>query len=396
MRTFITLVVIIVVVVGGVGLYLHLTTPHETAGVRFPLTSAERSMIASAPASAESFVYVPRAAALQSKLEGNLITRDVMAEWTSSRTMPRRWMLGNADLLAWQTGKTTRYLLHLDPIRAVLVRIYLMANGDNGGTILINAPTELPIAAADVATIESLAAKLPAGDALVVQRSSSRGAFPPIARPAVSSVGITEMEINITSRAKGSPGSAGVPLNARFARGAILSASFASAPALFNDLNRLFGSKVSDIVKDGGSISIYDVDTRKLLPRPLGVITLPAVGDRRPAAGLLAKAGGRTAEKDGELVIAFDDSIDTYTKDAIDASAIPGGRWAARIDAQRMAPILDDLREHVGLRIASPRLFRAARDLERWTASLRKAKTIEASDSTDGSEDELKVRITAK
>lgn len=394
-RTIVTLIVILAVIAGAIALFLYVTTPHETAAVTFPLSGEARAMIASAPASADAFAYIPRAAALQSKLNANPITRGVIASWSSTRALPRPWMIGGADLLMWQTGKETRYLLRLDPVRAALVRAYLMATGGSGPAILINASSEPPIAPDELARIESLAATLPAADAIVVQRSGARGAFPPIPRPAVSSVAVTPADIVVTSHAFAAAGRGG-PLNARLAKGALISASFASMPRLFEDLNRLFGRRVSDLVGDGGSIAIYDIDTGKLLPRPLGVIALPATGDRRPATELLDKLGARTAERDGELLVAFDDSIDTYQKDTIDASTVPNGRWAVRLDPPRLAPILGQLEHNIGLRIASPRLFRGARDLERWIGSLERAKTIDAVDLSDGTTEELKVRITAK
>lgn len=392
MRRFLTVVVFIAVVVGAVALYLYLTTPHETAGVSFPLSASAHSLVAVVPASAEAFAYIPRAAALQSTLAANPVTHDVVTSWGAERTMPHAWMVGGADLLAWQSGKRTRYLLRLDPVRATLVRLYLMVNGDVGGTILINAPTEQPIGADEVAAIEALAAKLPAGDALVVQRSNARGAFPPIGRPAVSSVRVTPAEIDITSRAVARQPPATAPLHAHFAQGALLSASFASMPAIFNDLNRLFGKKVSDLVANGGSIALYDVRTSTLLPSPKAVLALPTTADHSQ----LTQIGARTAEKDGELIVSFDDTIDIYMKDAVDSSAVPAGRWAVRIDAQRLAPILEKIKDNVGLRIASPRLFRAARDLERWTSGVQQAKSIDATETADGAADELKVHITAK
>jgi hypothetical protein len=393
MRTFLTVVVILAVLIGGVALYLYFTTPHETAAVSFPLSGTAHAMVASVPASAEAFAYVPRAAALESKLRANPVTRDIIESWSTTRSMPRPWMIGGADLLAWQSGKQTRYLLRLDPVRAALVRVYMNLTGNAGGTVLINAPTENPITADEVAAIEALAAKLPQGDALVVQRSNSRGAYPPIGRPAVSSVEVTPTDINITSRANGGgqPPPA-VPLQAHYADGALLSASFASMPALFKDLDRMFGKKVSDLVANGGSLTLYDVRTGTLLPSPKAVIGLPTDAD----AEQLTKLGARTARKDGELIVSFDDSIDTYQKDTVRTTAVPGGRWAARIDAARMAPILEKIQDNVGLRIASPRLFRSARDLGRWIGNLREAKMIDATATSDGSVDELKVRVSAK
>ena len=61
-----------------------------------------------------------------------------------------------------------------------------------------------------------------------------------------------------------------------------------------------------------------------------------------------------------------------------------------------MAPIARQLSESIGLRVASPRLFRSARDLERWIGGLERASTIDAADSDDGARETLKVRIAAK
>ena len=147
------------------------------------------------------------------------------------------------------------------------------------------------------------------------------------------------------------------------------------------------------------------VDARKLLPRPLGVIAVPADDARRAAfqeivdrVGVAEAVGvrARTSEKDGQLLLSFDDSIDTYLKDAFEPGRWPAGRWAVRMDAQRMAPIVRQLSESIGLRVAAPRLFRSARDLGRWIGGLERASTIEAADSDEGAYEMLKVRITAK
>src|SRR5712691_873844 len=232
-RTFLTFVLILAVIAGAVALFLYLTTPHETAGVSFPLTPAAHALLADVPASAAAFAYVPHAAALDPKLRRNAITRDIVDSWRSDRALPRPWMIGAADLLVWESGGKTRYLLRLDPIRATIVRVYLMASGDMGGTILINAPQETPIASDELARIEALASKLPAGEALVVQRASSRGAFPPIGRPVASSVSVTDSAITIDCRSAAEVG--GRPprtLDARLARTALLATSFVSPPRM--------------------------------------------------------------------------------------------------------------------------------------------------------------------
>jgi hypothetical protein len=210
--------------------------------------------------------------------------------------------------------------------------------------------------------------------------------------------------IELTSKAQAT-GNGQPATSASFPRGALLTATFTQAPKLVDDLNRLFGTKVSPLLENGGTIAVYDVDARKLLPRPLGVIAVPADDARRAAfneivdRAKVAEAIGvrvRTGEKDGRLLLSFDDSIDTYLKDAFEPARWPANRWALRMDAQRMVPVARQLSESIGLRAASPRLFRSARDLERWIGGLERASTIEAADSDDGAHETLKVRIAAK
>jgi hypothetical protein len=394
-RAFITFLIIIVLIAGGAAIYLAATTPSEPATVRYPLSASDRAILTSVPASAETFAYVPRAAALENKVRRNAVARQLLESWTAERQLPRPWMLGNADLLIWQSGKRTRYLLRLDPVRATIVRVYLMASGDSGDTILINAPSEQTIAAAEIAGLETLAAGLPPGDALVVQRAHARGGFPPIGRPSVSSVAISDSDIVSTSRAASTETQSG-DLKATFARSAMLNAAFTSPPRIVGDLNRLLGGRVSDLFNDGGSLAVYDVDSRKLLPRPLGVFVLPPNEDRRKTVKELESVGARVVDRPEELVVSFDDSIGLYIKDGTDPLSVAGGRWAVRIDPQRLAPVLEQLKDHVGLRIASPRMFRAVRSLRGWIGTLREAKTIDATDSVDGQLEELKVRISTK
>ncbi|HMC23637.1 MAG TPA: hypothetical protein VKL19_17405, partial [Thermoanaerobaculia bacterium] len=294
----------------------------------------------------------------------------------------------------------TRYFLRLDPFRAVIVRIYLMAGGNIGNTVLLNAPAEQPIDAATLSRIVDQASKLPAADALVVQLESARGAYPPLSRPAATSVQVSDSEIRLTTVAPSAGSDRLKPVVHTFPRSAILSASFASPPRVIGDLNRIFGAKVSTLLEDGGAICIYDVDLRKLLPRPLGVIVLPDDSQRRQIVESFRKAESigihtRTAEIGDKLVLSFDDSIDRYQNDVFDP-APAGTQWTARLDPSRLVPILNDLGQNLGLRIAAPRLFRSARDLDQWISGLEQAKVIEATDSADSQGEMLQVRIGSK
>ena len=401
MRNFLIFVVLLLLIAAGIGFILVATTPRQSAGIHAPLGAPERALIAEVPASAEAFAIIPTAAALDAKLHANPVSRAAIEAWKAHQPLPRPWMIGSADLVAWKSGKQTRYFLRLDPFRAVIVRIYLMAGGNIGNTVLLNAPAEQPIDAATLSRIVEQASRLPAGDALVVQLESVRGAYPPLSRPTATSVQVSNSEILLTSVGPASAGSdrlKTVPYT--FPRSAILSASFASPPRVIGDLNRLFGAKVSTLLEDGGAICIYDVDMRKLLPRPRGVIVLPDNPQRRQIVDSFRKAESigihtRTAEIGDKLVLSFDDSIDRYQKDAF-GPAPAGNQWAARLDPPRLVPILNDLGQNLGLRIAAPRLFRSARDLDQWISGLEQAKVIEATDSADSQGEMLQVRIGSK
>src|SRR5262245_15652945 len=310
-KLFIAILAFVTILAGG-AVYLVITTPKESAGVRFPLTEEQRALVAQVPASAEAFALIPTAAALEGKLRANPITRDALVEWEKEHSMPAPWMLGNADLLIWRDADGgTRYLVRTDGLRSLFVR---------------SKPPGVPMDAAERESILALAAALPPGDAFVVQRGGSRGAFPPIERPAVTSVAVSAEAIELTSvgrvlnpAAVATAETDGLRTRPTFPRGAILAATFAEAPRLVGDLNRLFGAKVSPLLENGGSIAIYDVDAGKLLPRPLGVIAIPADDASRAAfQELVSRVGigeavgirARTAEKDGQLLLSFDDSLD--------------------------------------------------------------------------------------
>ncbi len=389
--------------IAGIAIYFVATTPATSAGVRFPLSAADRALIASLPADADSFALIPTAAVFEGKLRANPITGPPLEDWAAHQMLPAPWMVGPANLLAWREGKQTRYFVRLDPVRALVVRLYLTLRGDSGGTLLINAPPGDGLPADDLARIVALADTLPAGDALIVQRQSGHS-YPPIGRPSVTSLQISGNDVVLTSHAKNESAEPAGPLQARLARAAMVTFAFASPPRAMGDLNRLLGARVSGLLDGGGSLAIYDVQTSRLLPRPLAVIVLPADAARRAALEAFvhnaapAEAVGvhvRTGERDGQLLLSFDDSIDLYIKDATDAVAWPSARWAIRMDPRRLVPVLEHLHDDIGLRIAASHIYQSVRDLDRWVGALKEAGSIEAIDTLDGQMEQLQVRISA-
>ncbi len=391
MRKLIIAVLVLALLVGGAVVYLRVTTAATSAGVRFPLTGGQRALLASVPPDAEDLAFLPAAAALHAKLLANPVARDPVQKWSERNQVPRPWMLGGGDVVIWKKGKTIRYAVRLDPFRAALLHAYVFVTASDAFVINPSAQPQQD------SSIFDLANGLPPGDVLVVQRERGR-AYPPIGRPAVSSVQIGAREIVITSRSAVSSGR-GPRAEGRgpiFARGALLSASFAEAPRIAGDLNRLFGTKISEALAGGGSIVLYDIDTGTLLPSPRGVIVLPPTPASRDAADRLSGVADVRDTPNG-ILISFDRaSVDAYLRDQTVEGQWPATDWALRMDAQRMIPVLHALGDNTALRIATPRIYRSVRDLRGWIGALSAADTIEAARSGTAGVEELRVRISSK
>ncbi|HKO58114.1 MAG TPA: hypothetical protein VJ276_19760, partial [Thermoanaerobaculia bacterium] len=188
-----------------------------------------------------------------------------------------------------------------------------------------------------------------------------------------------------------------------YPKSALITASFATPPKALDDLNRLVRTRVTTLLKDGGSIALYEVETDKLLPRPKEVIILPATEEKRAALTQFvqdvapAQALGfriETEDTGRELLVAFErTTIELYLKDAFEPPALQGNLWTLRIDPKRTVPVLQQVAESPGLRFAAPRLFRSARELSGWIAAMEGASSIEAADSAAGGVEELKVKV---
>lgn len=406
MKKFLLIVLVLAVLAVALAFYLKATTPATSAGVRFPLTPQQHELLASVPASAEVFALIPTAAVFRAKVIANPITRQPVMEWAENQQLPRPWMLGGADLVIWRSGKQTSYAVHLDPLRAALVRMYIMIGSGidahvNAGTFLINAGAGQPLGAAALDRLLSAANGLPPADAIIVQVGGGRGSFPPVGRPAVTTVQIGSNEVGLTSRAivegAASPAALQRP---RFARGALIAATFHDPPRIVGDIDRLFIARVSHLLDDGGSIVLYDVNAGTLLPRPDGLIVARATPENLQTVEKISSAVqtfGQIRKSKEQILLSFDKhSMTSYSTDTFVDGYWPSNDWAARVDPKRAVPLLQKLGDNAGLRLAAPRIYRAARDLRRWIESLSAAESIEAAHSMSGPTEELHVRITSK
>jgi hypothetical protein len=406
MRKLIFLLIVILALAGAVGVYLVVTTPKSSDPIRFPLSSSHRQLLAHVPATANSFALIPSAALLHGKLLANPVTDEPILEWTHEHELPRPWMLGGADLAIWKRGKVTSYAVRLDSFRAMLVRAWLLlsSNADarwEGSTLIMHEEASpAATSSADLDALLRLAAGLPEGDVFVVQTRSGRGAFPPIGRPAVTSVRVTDAEVMIVSRAATTEVAVQREIRPQFPAGAMLSASFAEPPRVLGDLNRLLGTKIDALVDEGGSVALYDVDGGTFLPRPKGVLVIPA--DERAREQLknverVAALVGETRDTGTQILVSFDrTSMGLYLEDEMLPASWPATRWALRIDPKRLIPVLKKTGSSTGLRFATPRLHRAARDLQQWMDALSEAESVEAAASVAGGVEELRVRVRSK
>jgi hypothetical protein len=296
--------------------------------------------------------------------------------------------------------------VRFDAVRAFIVRIWTMVSGVDaawdGRTLLVGERADAPLSPpAEILMAEGLAP----GDVFVVQREESRGAFPPMARPAITSVKVDARAIEIVSRAPGGDDAragldAGAGVPQALPTGALLAVAFRNPPRMVGDLDRLIATDIDDLVGQGGTIALYRVDTGTFLPRPFLAISVPADEAHRrflEEHERVIATVGQTAEANGELLVAFDrNSIAQYLKDERRPVPWPANRWALRLDPPRLIPVLRKVGDNPAVRFATPRLHRGARDLRRWMGALEQAGSIEAAASAGSGFEELRVRVASK
>ena len=404
MKKFLIIVVIVVVIAVAVAIFLKATTPKTSHGIRFPLNDTQRELLASVPANAQTFALIPSAAVVRAKLIANPITRQPVLDWADTAQVPRSWMIGGADLVVWRAGKQTSYAIHLDPLRAAVVRIYLMLGSGidarvSSGTFLINAGAGEPLGLERADALLKLANGIGPADAIIVQQGRS-DAFPPIARPAVTAITIGKDDIVSISRASGGQAPPPVQTKPRVPANALLSATFREPPRALGELDRLFLARVSHLLDDGGSIVLYDVNAGTLLPRPDGLIVAKNTSDNQAIIKRIeeaAKIFGDIKSTSDQLFVAFDkDSMHRYEIENFVDGEWQSNDWALRLDPRRAAPILDRLSDNAGLRLVAPRIYRSAKDLKRWTDYLSAAQSVEAEHSYAAGYEELRLRVAAK
>lgn len=409
MRKLAIVVVVIALIAGAIALFLKFTTPRTSVGVRFPLTAEQRELLASVPASADAFALIPTAAVVRAKLVANPVTRQPLLDWAETAQIPRSWMMGNADLVLWRSGRLTSYATHLDPLRAAVVRMYLMLGSGidariSSGTFLINAGAGEPLGLDRVDQLLATANGLGVADAIVVQQGRGSNGFPPIGRPSVTAIQIGNDDVNLTCAAALTEAANALPAGGatrpRFPQNALLAAVFRQPPRIVGELDRLLLTRVSHLLDDGGSLILYDVNAGTLLPRPDGLIVAKNTPENQALVKRIeepAKIFGEVRTTNDRLLVSFDkNSMQRYAIENFADAQWPSNDWALRLDPKRAVPLLEQLGDSTGLRIAAPRIYRSTRDLRRWIEYLSAAQSVEAAHSVTATTEVLRVRIASK
>jgi hypothetical protein len=434
-KTLVIIAIATAVIVAAI-VYLYATVPASVAPVTAPFDGTAADLLAHVPASATDIAYMRRASAVYRKALADPLAGPPLREWSDRAGLARLpLLLGSADAVVWRAGDGGfGFAARPDPMRRGLLHLYLAVSGrdelslDDGALVMNGGEPSTPSQHA-VSELAALSSGLPPSDVIVLQREGSRGSFPPIGRPAVTAIRLGGGKILLDSQSRAEEGSAALTAPLPFAHpsGAMMSIAMASPPRLAGELNRLFARKVTPLLDAGGMLVVYDVDARSLLPRPMGVVVLRADGAHRAAlssfveslasmTGAAATVSKRrigtvdietrdalgvrieTAESGSELLLSFDrSSIERYlgapARGAIDpAPAV----WSAVVVPSIAGPIIGRLSRSPGFRILSPKLYRAASDLEKWMTALEGASRVEVRKDLSAGQEHLRVVITAK
>lgn len=341
-------------------------------------------MLAVVPDDAGDVLIVPSCGPAYWRLRRHPVFARAVRDWNSSY-LP--WLLGGAPAILWRGDEDGGLIADPDPLRELLIRLFghgTEARIENGLLIRGRSGSGFPMPSAPP----------PVSGHLFALHGTKGRSFPPMERPAVSTVVIDD-RIDIQSRALHPAESMETlrPEMARLPRNAILSAAFASPPSLIRRIEQTLPVEISPLLQNGGTLALYRLHDERFLPRPRGVVIIP-VDDRtfpelrRRLESLSPELPFRIAEQSSrtvmgqqvvrresygftleytrrgkELLVAFDrTSLETFLGD--DLTTVNGAAgtmvWCSRLDVQQLLPALERMREHMGLRLLLPELGRAS------------------------------------
>ncbi len=434
MRRLLVLILIAVLIIGAAVTVFLVVTGSPGRGVASAVAGLDsHPLLAMVPADATDFAFVPAAAAVWRDAQRNPVAGPLVTSWSTRPELRHPGLaFGRADVVIWRAGDHVGFAGRVDPLRAALLRIWIAIAGRDdlrveGQTVAQNL-SEQTIDRGQLERLTALASSLPPADALIWQTERARGSFPPIGRPSVTAVRLTSdgVLIDSTSMQRTDDASAQRALSLRYPEEAVATIAFAASPSFAGELDRLVGARVRPLLERGGTLVIYDVDSRKLIARPLGLLVLAADDAHRAAVtnlmGSLAGMGRdvvaqstrrvgsteitrreilgatvETAEAGGEILISFDrSSMDRYLSGPAETVPAQLAIWVLRGDGSRLAPLLEAASGNPALRFLTPKIFRSTRDANRSIRYLSGARRLVAHKVEGKDGEELHVVLSAK
>ncbi len=426
----IALIVIAILAALAIALGAALLVPRfaEPAAPRLTAEPELLGMMAAAPGDAETVVAIPTFASTWRRFSP--VIEPLIESHEDRRSLAAAsWMIGNAPVAIWTAGGGWGARARPDGVHRLLLRAAApFVSFDvafEGDHVRFGAAAPAAERALDAALAESLE-----GHLFVVHLDE--GSYPPMERPALTSVRFGDGVLRITTRGRPEPGQDAAPValgDKTLPANALLAARFAEAPRAVLAMEKAAPIRFERFLRDGAMVALYGVEEGGLIPRPLIAFSVPAddakyqelvdTVDRamaKGAVGLLLgpqpettrTVGGVTithreglgltleyARRDGELLFAFDDSS---LEQLLRAREVPAGEgsahWAMRARPAELLPALEDLGSSRGLRLLARGFSNASRDLGHALRALPPTDELTAEMTREG--DVLVLRAEAR
>jgi hypothetical protein len=420
------LILLVLVAIAAGAIFLGGGTLRSTTLAHEPGLQA---LLALVPEGEDEVFAIPDVSPLFRALQSSEITKEGIASHPQSIELTLvAQALGSAEAVFWTDSGQVRMIANPASWRAALL---LFGARLVGVDVPLRREQDLLIVG-DVQLVQGQPSALPpaagnlTGHFFAIHRGGSNR-FPPLERPALSAISVSQRELIVRSAATAKAGE--VPAAGSFPfsppAGALASGVLSSSADIVRDLDRFLPFDLGRLARHGAMLVIYDISTGGLLPKPKGLLALPATPEANDAVSSLfnivaigaadsgiesrsidkveidrlKRLGGtiEAARYGGQILLGFDEaSVETYLKaEKVDRKPVPGVIWTFDSDAERLRPLVDELAEDKALGLAAKRVSRAARQLRSVLRYLEGAKSISAVKRREGSLELMEMTVSA-
>jgi len=386
--------------------------------------SIDPALLSAVPDAATEIYVVPRFASFWRAARQNRVAGGALIDLMDQASLAPL-VIGNSPVVYWRTDEESAVLTRLGPVRHFLASRYLGAAGRFDvyakDEILSSGTIGASVRAFDASTIRTMGE----GHAFIIY-PEEKPTFPPVGRPMLAALKLEQDGVKI--RAAGRRDGAPALTAPRFALpvDAPMIATTGAPPEWLSDLDKVLGVEASAALRQGFGVALYDVETGALSIRPKVVLVLP--GDAAPLVrslrGLSGSAarvlGGELSEQkrmvsgvevtrtddgvlsiesafwQGQTVVALDG--ESLSKFLVAKTIAVGGdsAWTIRADPERLAPILERLREHRVLRFVARDLQRNVSSFARSIGRFQGSRSVEMKLVAEGEFDSMTVVVMPK